>query len=354
MVTILFGAYYQRHLKTVIPVVARKAGEPIPVRLSAAKISEITELVAATGVAGSSRSVRLFCSQPGKIVYLPVEIGDIVEEGQVVVRLENRDLDIALEAQKLKLKRSQAENALYGELFKFRESLVNRNLVEAFQLIEDRFKSQMAGIDEEIAIKELRRAEEGIKNLEISSPIRGAVISRQANLGEQVFEKDRLLTIGDYDPIHVVADVAEPMIKYLAVGDSAKIRFEAFPNRELTGKIDRIHPRSDPTKKTVEVVLEIANPNRDILPGMSAFLQFSSTKTSLVIPRLAVVSSVDKHAVYVVESGVARAVNVKTGRVAEKEIEVIEGLQEGDQVVVFGNLSLFEGAEVRVLPNTSE
>jgi RND family efflux transporter MFP subunit len=143
--------------------------------------------------------------------------------------------------------------------------------------------------------------------------------------------------------------VDENQIASLKVGSPIKVKASVFPDKEFTGKITFIAPKAD-ASLNFPIEIEIANnPNGDLKAGMYGSAIFSTAtnqKPIMAIDRNAFVGGVGNNQVFVVKDSVAHLTKIVSGRILGEEVEVLDGLKEGDIVVTSGQINLSDGAKV--------
>jgi len=162
------------------------------------------------------------------------------------------------------------------------------------------------------------------------------------------------ITIVKIDKIYARVSVSENEIAFIKKGDKAKIVIAALNNAEFSGAVEEIGVMADPMAHTYKIKIAIANTGQKIKPGMicNVFLGKSNVNTCLVVPNQSILT--DEHAksyVYTVEAGQNKASKkyVTTGKLVRAGVEVLGGLQVGEQVVVAGQQKLADGLAVEIL-----
>jgi RND family efflux transporter MFP subunit len=209
-----------------------------------------------------------------------------------------------------------------------------RNLIQEVE----RFKASL-----ELQRKKLRDAT-------VKAPFAGSVKERTVTQGQFVRSNTPLITLVKVDPIRLRVEIPERMAPWLKTGQTAEIVTEAFESRKFSGKIWRISPTVDQSKRTFVVEALLPNPGGMHKPGSYARVRVPTQKveTALLVPARAVNYVLGSNKVYVVINGVVEARDVKLGDRRENEVEITEGVAEGDQVAL-GNLNRLDtGTRVRV------
>ncbi|RLE06092.1 MAG: hypothetical protein DRJ06_08255, partial [Candidatus Aminicenantes bacterium] len=134
------------------------------------------------------------------------------------------------------------------------------------------------------------------------------------------------------------------------VGQEAEVTLTAYPNEKFIGKVYYVSPVADPVSKKFPVKIQLENPNGKIKAGMVAEVKIVTKrqKNVLVIPKSAVFKDGEVEKVYVVENSRVKIRNVKTEVVDENRLKVLEGLSEGEEIIINGNYDLKEGELVTI------
>jgi cobalt-zinc-cadmium efflux system membrane fusion protein len=311
----------------------------------------------------------------GRLMRLYAGQGSIVRKGQKLADLESADIDQA-EADYLKAL-ADSENARRTSLadVKFAQATYDRTKM----LYE---KSITAGKNLEAADHDLEMAKAsaasvvaqtraaltsarrhllilGLKDSEIdalanksslaavfslTSPISGIVIERNGTIGATVGSDANVFKIIDASRVWIDANVFEKDLERVRRGQEVKVSVPAFPGATFSGRVILVSSVVDPETRSVKVRTEVANPDGRLKPDMFANVQIITDlhRTAISIPQSAVLDDGGKSVVFVSEGSgyVKRGVNL--GIQGNGRVEIIEGLQAGDKVVVKGNYLLLQ------------
>jgi cobalt-zinc-cadmium efflux system membrane fusion protein len=300
---------------------------------------------------------------PGRVQRVPVSLGDEVRRGQLLAVLDSVEL-------------GQAMAAYRGA--RTREELAQRGYERERALFEDRIASERemlearAAYEEAVAMRQASRetlrlygvpAAEledpgtggaGSSLLAVHAPIAGRVVAKHATLGELATPEDTLFIIGDLGRVWIWIDVYERDLGRVHLDDAVEVTVEPFPGRVFTGAVTYLAPEVAADTRTVRARLDVDNPDRLLRPGMFAAVRLLDPHTgdgppSLVVPGEAVVQRGGESLVFVplpaagdpAAAGARfRARPVTLGRRGEGWVEVLSGLEAGDQVVTAGTFFL--------------
>ncbi|KAE9636282.1 efflux RND transporter periplasmic adaptor subunit [Defluviitalea raffinosedens] len=199
---------------------------------------------------------------------------------------------------------------------------------------------------------QLANAYETLKDAAVRSPIDGIVSSRTIDAGEMVSGAVAPFTIIQMDTVFVEVNVSEQVINKLEKGQKVDVYVSSAFSEPFEGTIYAISPAADQTF-TYPVKIEIPNKDGLLKPGMFAEVEFAvdTVKDALIVPREAVLNEGDIYYVYIVEGDRAKKTEVKLGLDNGKEVEVVEGLTEGAQLIVKGQNYLEDGGKVQITEN---
>ena len=198
--------------------------------------------------------------------------------------------------------------------------------------------------DEQIA--RLRESGEARRTLTLRAPAAGIVMEKKAVAGMRFMPGEMLYQVADLSTVWAVADVFEQDIGLVRAGQKARLRIDAYPDKVFEGTVSYVYPTLKAETRTVPVRVELANPGGLLKPGMFAALELASASTKvLAVPQSAVIDSGVRRVVLVQSGNDAKAGRfepreVKLGRRGDDYVEVLEGVKEGEPVVVAANFLL--------------
>ena len=344
----------------------------------------ITQVVSATGSINPVEKVIITPEVTGEIVELPVEEGDVVKKGQLLIRIKpdiyiaqrNRN-EASLESAKAMLKVREATLEQLKAEYERIVGLHAKDLASESQLevakssylqSEGQYESQMASVLQ--AEESLKEAKENLAKTAIYSPINGTVSLLNVEMSERVLgsgfsQGTHLMTVSDLSQMEATVEVDENDVVLVAVGDSAKIEIDAFGDREFWGKVSQIGNTAMTTGAgtqnevvNFEVKILLLTPDEAIRPGMSCDSDIQTeTKNNVVsVPIQSVTARVPKpgegggdgemndsvqrgkraepkEVVFIVKDNVVNMVEVKTGISDDTYIEITEGLDGSEKIV---------------------
>jgi len=330
----------------------------------------------ATGYVVAQRKAAIASKATGRLEWLGVAEGSRVKAGEVIARIDNRDVvaqaqsaDANVKAVRAALEQAYAEERDANAQHKRNVELVDKGFVsraalDASLARSDRAVAGVASAQANLAASEAaaRNAAVSVDYTEIRAPFDGVILSKSANVGDMVTpfssatdSKGAVVTMADMSTLEVEADVSEGSLGKVAVGQPAEIVLDALPGERFPGRISRMVPTVDRAKATVmtKVRFDVIDPR--VLPEMSAKVSFLSREASeadrrpvSAVPADAVVQREGRSVVFVVKDGVATAVPVTTGAKLGEMIAIGNEVKSGEKVVVKPPEDLATGAQVRV------
>lgn len=191
------------------------------------------------------------------------------------------------------------------------------------------------------------------KNIEVRSPLTGVVTARNNEPGD-LFMNAPILHVMQINPLKVIANVSEQYFRDVKVGMPVELKVELFPDRLFMGTVSLVYPALDPATRTFTVEVKVPNDAETLRPGMYARTTFDmGRKQGVLIPDVAVqkqVGSSEKY-LYVVRDGVAERRSVRVGRQVGEQVDILTGLEPGEQVAVTALSKLSDGVKVEVKEN---
>ena len=186
----------------------------------------------------------------------------------------------------------------------------------------------------------------------VLSTITGTVTAVYADIGDTVMKSSPVAEVGDLSNLSLVTYIPERYITCLKAGLNAGVTFEAFPGRVFSARVVQLNPVVDAHSRSLEIKLEIINPDSGIRAGMFASITLITRESPdcISIPVTAVSTYYSDSIVYVVkdDNSLERRV-VETGLASEEKVEIISGLEEGEIIVTRGSASVTGGTVVRIV-----
>ncbi len=313
------------------------AKTPVPVEVAAVSEGTVSAYISSTANLVAENEVKVLSEVEGRVLTLRVEEGDWVKNGQVLASLVRDDEQIAFK--KAQLKETNARAA-----FDRAKELVDRELIS-------REEFDKLSIDYEIAGQELAEAEWALKKTTIVAPFSGRVTARMTQLGQHVRPGDELFQVTDFNPLIARIYLPERDVLGLEEGRTVQIRLDAADQVSFAGRIRQISPVVDTSTGTVKLTVEATEPPKEVRPGSFVTVNIvrETHPEALLVRREAVLRELQKAHVFVAEDDIAEKRSVTLGLEEGDLIEVISGVEAGDQVIVAGQGGLKDGSAVKIL-----
>ena len=319
----------------------QRRGGSTQVVVAAAQTQAFPIIVEALGTAVANESVNLTAQQAEIVKSVLFEDGDIVEEGQLLVELN--DLQERARVNELAINLAEAKRQLARI-----KGLAKQN-VASEQLLDE----QKANVDALQAQKDV--ADVQLAELKVNAPFAGRLGIRQVSIGSLVRPGDVISTLDDLSVVKVDFSISELHLASVAKGQPIAASSIAYPGEVFTGQITSIDSRIDPVTRAIQVRAIIPNPEYRLRPGM--LLQINVEKRvvdALVIPEQALIPEGESQFVYIIDDeSKARKTKVVVGQRKPGYVQVLGGLDAGQVVVTEGTLKVRDGGMVDVLSSTA-
>lgn len=326
------------HLVSTDQLQARKVGLPIPVEALPAAVSPLHLTIGASGVMQPDTTITLTARVSARVLAVPVDLGDVIKRDDVIVNLDARLFTANLASAEF-----ASEHAA--------KQLQRLETLEA--------KGYGAPADTEKARADAAAARQAVvqsgidlANTSVISPAPAVVLSRTVNPGENAKLDQELFQLGTIDNVLMLALVSEDKVGFVHLGMQGEVGTDAFPGETFIGKVVKIDARVSTTTRTFGVYIRIANNQLRLKPGITGYARLVNTHSALAVTSTALMNPVgDRTTVFVVDlNDVVHIRQVRCGLMAEGLTEILDGLQEGERVVVVGQLELHDNDHVRVNP----
>jgi RND family efflux transporter MFP subunit len=311
------------------------------VSVAAAAKGAIASTVTYTGTVVPYEEILVSPRVQGWMDDIRVDVGDKVHKGQRLVSLDKTELRAQLE--EIRARRIDQEKELERD----------RTLVKAGAISGSTFDLRQSEYDSAKGEEEARAAR--LSYTDITAPITGEVTDRikLINPGELVQPGTVLLKLADLRRVRVQVNVAEPDAPKIKVGTPVVVRLPNLPppHDKVKARVTTIFPQMDPVTRTTKVEILVDNPTGLMRPDMYAVvdLVLEREKTAIIVPRQAVIELDGKPTVFTTDMVVAMVHPVKLGVVEGDRIQILEGINDGDMVIVDGNRGLTDGQAINVV-----
>ncbi|MFO0388558.1 MAG: efflux RND transporter periplasmic adaptor subunit [Alphaproteobacteria bacterium] len=302
-----------------------RGGGAVPVSVVKAYRQEIFDNVEALGTAYANESITVTATASETISEIHFTDGQQVKKGDVIARLEQREEQAQLAVAKARLEEHQRELERIKGLLKGKAAS-QRDYDERQTLIQ-------------IVLREIKGIEARIEDRTLRAPFNGTVGIRRLSVGALVQPGDVITTIDDTSNIKLDFSVPAIHLASLKPGTSIEARTEALQNNVFTGNVEQVDTRVDPVTRSILVRALIPNPEGTIRPGLLMnVILLQNVRTPVVLPEESILQRQTEHFALVVnpETKMVEERRIKTGTRRPGILEVVEGVEEGELVIVRG------------------
>jgi membrane fusion protein (multidrug efflux system) len=304
-----------------------------------AKRQPISESLSLVGSLAANEMVEIKSETDGMIEEIPFKEGERVEKGRLLFRLDESKFAASVAEADASFKVAQANFERTRELVK--EKLVAQ---QEFETVAAQYHAAQATLD-------LRKRQ--LKDARIHASFAGIVGARQVSPGQVIARNTVLTWLVDLDTIKAEFNVPERFLSRARLGQIIELSVATYPGERFQGEVYFISPHVDSVFRTVLVKAYVKNQEQRLRPGMFANLDLTLKvrDQAVLVPESAITISSDKASLYTIESGdTAQLKPVTTGLRTGGKVEITEGLNGGELVVVEGTQKLRPGAKVKLAP----
>jgi RND family efflux transporter MFP subunit len=337
-------------------------------------------LLNASGYVTPRRRATVAAKITGRVTSVQFDEGMSVREGQLLATLDDSDVKRALDAAVADRKSAQAAIADYQVQLKYAQISLHRTQelhdaqVQSQDALDiagtnvDSLKAKIALAKDQVEASATRieEAQQNVDNCVIRAPFSGIIVSKDAQVGEMVsplsagggFTRTGIATIVDMNSNEIEVDVNEAYIARVQPGQKVTATLDAYPDWQIPSHVRTIIPTADRQKATVKVRISFDKLDPKILPDMGVKVAFLSAEpvrakskdktpaAKAIIPKGALHGEGDAAYVFTVHDGKLERRAVSLGHAVEGNVEVIAGVNVGDQLVVSGPENLRDGQQV--------
>jgi RND family efflux transporter MFP subunit len=316
-------------------VVSQTSGGDVAVRVSPVQKQTLTLDFSANGNFAPAQQMNFASENSGRVTRVLVDEGSYVHKGQTLAIIKTDVLSIDLETAQAAYQNALRDKQRYENAFQ--TGGVTQQQLDQARLALQNAEARVSQARIRVGDANIKSSINGIVNKRYIEP--GAVV----NPGTQLFE------LVDVSTLKLAITVNETQVANLKVGDKVDVKASVFPDKNYGGIITFIAPKADASLNFPVEIGIAANPGNQLKAGMygTAVFRFGNTAPVVMVPRAAFVGSVSTNQVFVVENGnTARLRNVVAGRVTGDQVEVLQGLNEGESIITSGQINLSDGSRI--------
>lgn len=307
-----------------------------PVQIFSAQKQTVDEVLNLIGTAYPNAEVQFNSETVGRVTSVKFDVGDRVGKGSVIATVDDELKQAALISAEANYEKTKKDLERTKQLY-------NEKSASEAQLDAANFAYKTAESQLIIAKRQL-------KDTKIVCPISGTVSVKSIETGAYLNTGNPIAQIVDISTLKVRVSISEKDVIKVKVGDKVRIKTEVYPNENFTGTIKAVNPKADESH-TYALDVAVANSKNNLKAGMFFTVYFDNIQKGekLIIPRQALVGSVKEPKVYVVESGIAKLKTITIADIIGDKIEVSSGINQGEQVVISGQINLKDNSPVKIV-----
>jgi RND family efflux transporter MFP subunit len=330
----------------------RKKIPSAPVRVEKIVEQSVRPYVTLIGTAEPYKKSTVASETEGVVVEFAVRLGQRIRKGDVLARIETQPLILDMKEAEAALAEAQENHKNAISDLQRNEELIKKKAISNRQYDDARYRAN--ALSQKIAA--LKARIEGIEydltKCCVKAPFAGFVVEEHTEVGQWLEKGGEVVTIVHMDPILITVPLPDRYVRYIKPGQVVDLSFEfTTGGQSKQGRVRDVVPLGNEKARTFPVQLEVDNSEFSILAGMSASVRFPVGKptTVLLVNKDAVVTSGNRHHVFVVNDDKAHLIPVKKGGAQGSQVAIQGEVAAGQRVVVEGNERLQPGQPVEIL-----
>jgi RND family efflux transporter MFP subunit len=305
----------------------------------------------------------------GRVMETPVDTGDYVEAGAVLIRIQDIHARLRLDEARAAVARAEANlqlaearNELAQTTRQRNQTLLTRGLVPQTVADESRTQAETAVASVAVARATLAEAEaqlaladKAVADVVVTAPFAGYISQRRVSLGEYVQPSTAVVTLLRLDPLRLQLTIPAVQADRIRPGLMVRATVDAYPDRTFEGQITSINPAISAESRAFAVEARVPNPGARLKPGMFAVTTIDQGRTerALLVPARAVIEDVNTNSyrVFVVdgdERARIRVVQLGARQTQPGSIKILTGVAEGERVATSNLADLYDGSPVSI------
>ncbi len=371
LLSVLFGTLAVGANGCSRPTSGQSAAQPpAPVSVSIAQVRTEDEPVTleATGSFEADESSDVAPDASGRVVATPVDVGQYVKAGTVLVRLQGIDAGLRLDEARANVARAEAsvklaesQNTLAQTTAQRYESLlatgdVSRTVADQARTTAETSVQNVNTARASLAQAraQLALAEKAVADVVVVAPFAGVISERSVSLGEYVQPSTAVVKLLKIDPLRLRLTIPGVQAGQIRIGQSVTANVDAFPEQTFSGKISAINPSISAEARSFIVEARVPNPEALLKPGMFAVARVDQGRTAktMLVPARAVIAdaNTNSYRVFVIDKDNKARLRVVqlAARDAGDNTRILSGLEANDRVATSNLAQLYDGADVTI------
>lgn len=345
----LAGLFTYRFLQARETVPAN-ADAALMVRTAPVELRDVPRHVGVTGTIRADNEVDVAAKIGGRVATVRVDVGDEVDEGQVLMELETTELRLQVQQAEAALASARASQANAAAEYERAVQMRDAGGSSSAQVDRVRLQRDASNAQEKQAIAQLALARESLDNASVRAPIGGVITRRSVSRGQMIGAGVPLFHLQDAAVVRFGTAVDARTFHRLARDGEVEVQVEAFPDKVFAGRVTRLSPQLDPGTRRASIEIEIDNAAGELLPNMFARgrMAVGVEEQARVVPYSSLHEEGHTQFIYVVKDDVLERRQVRAEHLDRTETLILEGVEAGEMVVTSGGQRLRDGARVLI------
>ena len=322
-----------------------------PVSVARVEARDLVERILVTGELIAANEADVAAEVDGRVTAILVEEGSTVEKGETVIEIDTERRQLELQDARAQLDEAQAHLDQEERETKRWRRLHDSNT--ASQAQRDTAEAELRLARSRVAATRARLglADRALRNASVAAPFSGIIAQRHTSQGEFITTGTDLFDLVSFDAVEVEFRVTERDSGRIELDQALDVRVAPFPGEVFAARVSMISPRIDPRSRTLRIKAQVEDPDGRLRPGLFARADLGISQRAAVpmIPESAMLQRSDGSIAFRMQGPdrVERVI-VTTGTIRDGHVEIVEGLSEGDIIVVRGHAKLIDGSHVDV------
>ncbi len=322
----------------------------VNVTIASAAKKQIQPYLETTGTLKPYEEVMVSSEVDGIVRKIMVEEGSRVEARTLLAVVNDIDYTLDLKRSEAALRQAQANLDNAKAEYKRKDTLYKEELITKQQFDDVSTRLALTEADLERARATLETSRERLARTRVYSPLVASVKEKKVSVGDYVRNGTPLLQLIKIDPLKLNFTISEKDVAGLKIGQEVNFTVDAFPGKQFKGKVSLLYPNVEERTRTLQAEAIVPNTNHVLKPGYFARIQIftQAARDAVIIPITALLYDGPTVRIFVVNDNKAQERIIKTGNKYGEYVEIMEGLNEKEQIVVVGQNNLSEGVKVNV------
>jgi RND family efflux transporter MFP subunit len=314
-----------------------KKMELVPVEITTVEKGTISDYILLSANLETEKMADVYSRVQGLVEQIYVDEGDFVKKGQVLMALEADEYMLAEEKTRLSYEKQKSD-------FQRLEAMYKQNLLSIEEFEQAKFTMKGLEVD-------WKQSKLNLSYTRITAPISGVIGDRLRKPGDRIQPADKLFTVINTQEMITVVYAPEKELGLVKKNQTAYVTSDHLPGEQYEGWIKRVSPVVDPQSGTFKITVGVQNLNNKLRAGMfvNTHIITATHTDAVLIPKRAIVYENEGMNVFIVRDSVATKVILKVGFQDHEKVESLEGIQQGDKIIIVGQAGLKDGTRVRVV-----